>query len=432
MKRVIITSLFLILLSVCKCIPQIKNIEELKDTFLDIEQLLKQDNGRTWGVNLYGALMFVDPATKEFAANEQNIAGTFTKAGDYFTGRLDEKTMIANTALEIEGKNWTMVMLPLPKDRDAKRELIVHELFHNIQDRLNLQQDAGTNSHLDGKTARIYLQLEWNALLRANLADNKSTRIMHIKNALIFRKMRRMEYTGSAVKENCLELLEGLAEYTGVKLGIENESKKKEFITKKVENAVNSYPSFIRSFAYISGPLYGLLLDKTGTEWRKKINEKSDLGQLLAEILKIDINSDLRNTFNKTKCLYGFDKIEEFENQREERNIRTVNMYTGKFINNPVLILPNKKMQFQFNPNELVALGNTGNVYPHLMVVADWGTLTAEEGAVISSDWMSVLVSTPFKTEGNVLTGTGWKLKLNENWKVISKGTSFTLEELGN
>jgi hypothetical protein len=409
-----------------------KNIEELKDTFIDIEQLLKQDNGRMWGVNLYGALMFVNPATKDFIANEQNIAGTFTKEEDYFAGKLDEKTMIANTALEIDGKSWTMVMLPLPKDRDAKRELIVHELFHNIQDRLNLPQDAGTNSHLDGKTARIYLQLEWNALLRANLADNKSTRIMHIKNALIFREIRRMEYIGSEVKENCLELLEGLAEYTGVKLGIEKESKKKEFIAKKVENAVNSYPSFIRSFAYISGPLYGLLLDKTGTEWRKKINEKSDLGQLLAEILKINTNSDPRNKFNKTKHFYGFDKIEEFENRREERNIKTVNMYTDKFINNPVLILPNKKMQFQFNPSELIALGNTGNVYPHLMVVADWGTLTAEEGAVIASDWMSVLVSTPFRTEGNVLLGTGWKIKLNEKWKVIPKGTSFTLEESGN
>jgi hypothetical protein len=409
---------------------QTDNMVKAKAAFGEIKTLLKKDNGKTWGINLYGALMFVDPATKYFVANEQNAAGTFTKDGNYFTGRLDEKAMIANTALKIDEKNWTMVMLPLPEDNDAKRELIVHELFHNIQDKLNLKPDAGTNSHLDGKTARIYMQLEWNALLQANTTNDQTKRINHIKNALIFRELRRLEYTGSAVKENCLELQEGLAEYTGVKLGIEKESNKTEFITKRVENAAKNYPSFIRAFAYVSGPLYGLLLDKSGKNWRKGLAPESDLGKLLAEKYSIKPDSNPQSIFDKIKEEYGSGTIQKFENLREEKNIKTVNMYKDKFINNPVLILPNKKMQFQFNPNELVALGNTGNVYPHLRVVANWGILTAEEGAVIASDWMSVLVSAPFKTKGNILTGTGWKVELNEKWKAVPKGNSFTLEEI--
>lgn len=429
MKRLIIPIIFLFLLPQKQNDAQIKDMDTVISTFEEIKTLLQSDEGKTWGVKLYGPLMFVDPATKYFVANEQNIGNTFTKEGNYFTGRLDEKTMIANTALNIEGKEWTMVMLPLPKDTDVKRELIIHELFHNIQGRLNLKPDAGSNSHLDNKTARIYMRLEWEALLKANIENNKVKRIAHIKNALLFRELRRLEYSDAAVKENCLELQEGLAEYTGVKLGIGKEINRAKYLTDKVKNAAKYYPSFIRSFAYVSGPLYGLLLDRSGKNWRKELKPDSDLGKLLADKFSIKPGSNPKTIFEKNKNEYGFAAIEEFENNREEKNNKLVGLYKDKFVNNPVLILPNKGMQFQFNPNELISLGSTGNVYPHIRVVAAWGELTAEEGAVVAPDWMSVLVSTPFKAEGKMLTGAGWKIELDAKWKVVPKGNSFTLEE---
>lgn len=43
--------------------------------------------------------------------------------------------------------------------------------------------------------------------------------------------------------------------------------------------------TFVRSFAYTSGPPYGLLLDQRLPGWRAKLNAQSDLSALLASTL---------------------------------------------------------------------------------------------------------------------------------------------------
>lgn len=429
MKRSIFLIFFLTAITVLQIKGQTGKITINADVFKEIKTILTKDNGRLWGINIYGALMFVDPATRNVIANEQNTENTFTKSGELFSGRLDEKVIMANTAQNINGKNWTMVILPLPKDEDTKNDLIIHELFHNIQEKLNLKPNSEANSHLDNKAARIYMILEWNALLKAYIENGEAERIAHIRNALLFRQLRRLEYSGTTVNENCLELQEGLAEYTGVKLGIEKESSKIKYLSGKVTNAVKNYPSFIRSFAYVSGPLYGLLLDKSGKEWRNELNPGSDLGKLLYEKYSLKLESNPKAIYESVRDGYGFENIAVSENKREEKNNKIVDKYRKKFVTGPVLSLPNNKMQFQFNPSELVSLGRAGNVYPHLRVVDKWGVLTAEEGAVIASNYMSVSVTAPFKTEKNTLKGEGWELKLNEGWIAVpSADGSFTLK----
>jgi phage tail protein X len=59
--------------------------------------------------------------------------------------------------------------------------------------------------------------MEWRALERA-LRQTGPARSAAIADALLFRTYRRTLFPDSAKNENALELNEGLAEYTGVRL----------------------------------------------------------------------------------------------------------------------------------------------------------------------------------------------------------------------
>jgi len=427
------TAFFFTIFFFIHCIyAQNHNLLTARNVFDDIKDILSKEDGKTWGVNLYGALMLVDKATREFIANEQNNSGSLIKKEGLFYGRLDDKAVIANTSINIDGKLWTMAMLPLPEDKDAMRTLIIHELFHSVQDKLNLKPDAGMNNHLDSKSARIYMRLEWNALLKAYLETDGNKRTSYIKDALLFRDLRRKEFTGASAKENCLELQEGLAEYTGLKLGVTEKQNIQKYIASKVNNAMQMFPSFIRAFAYVSGPLYGLLLDESGGKWRGELKPESDLGKLLGMYYSIEPETNPESVFEKRKEDYGFKIIEEFENDREIKNNKMVEEYRKGLVTGPVLMLPNSKMQFEFNPGELVSLGESGNVYPHFKGVAEWGVIKSEKGALVSSDWMRVFVSAPFKIEGNKVIGNGWVLVLNDGWEIVPyKEDCFTIKKTG-
>ena len=58
-----------------------------------------------------------------------------------------------------------------------------------------------------------------------------------------------------------MEMHEGLAEYTGVRLSRDSDAAAATRAIKNIELA-KSWPTYTFSFAYVSGPLYGLLLDE--------------------------------------------------------------------------------------------------------------------------------------------------------------------------
>src|SRR6185369_13484981 len=114
------------------------------------------------------------------------------------------------------------------------------------------------NSHLDTLNGRIWIQMEWRALERA-LRQTGPARKSAIADALLFRSYRRSLFTDSAGNENALEINEGLAEYTGVKLSsadLQETVMRADIILRQARNN----PTFTRSFAYVSGPVYGALL----------------------------------------------------------------------------------------------------------------------------------------------------------------------------
>src|SRR5262249_48993086 len=132
----------------------------------------------------------------------------------------------------------------------------------------------------DTLNGRIWLQMEWRALERA-LRQAGPSRGRSIKDALLFRAYRRSLFANSGQTENNLELNEGLAEYTGMKLSSESIEELAVRADQSIGDARQT-PTFARSFAYVSGPAYGALLDMTRKPWRSRVAVVGDLGRMLA------------------------------------------------------------------------------------------------------------------------------------------------------
>ena len=89
----------------------------------------------------------------------------------------------------------------------------------------------------------------------------------------------------------------------------------------------------------------------------------------------------------------------------------------------PVVIIPLRNMNVQFDPRNLQPLDNIGTVYPNIRISDNWGILTVSNGALMSSKWTNIYVSalkiTPENSDANLIEGDGWKLELNEGWRLV-------------
>ena len=75
-------------------------------------------------------------------------------------------------------------------------------------------------------------------------------------------------------------------------------------------------------------------------------------------------------------------------------------------------------MNIQFNPNEVMSLGDLGNVYPELRITDDWGVLEVSGGALVHADWSGVVVPGP-STPGHPIRGNGWTLALAPGFDLV-------------
>jgi hypothetical protein len=172
--------------------------------FHEASEICARDGGKLWGISLCGPMLFVAPATREVVADQADLEAGLTKNGDVFVGHLPTSTNIANTALDWAGVRWTMIIWPLPTDKALRDQLMMHELFHRIQDKIALPTSNPSNAHLNTLEGRIWLELEWRALTRA-LATNEGNRRTAVEDALVFSAYRRSLFPDAANEERELE-----------------------------------------------------------------------------------------------------------------------------------------------------------------------------------------------------------------------------------
>lgn len=295
----------------------------------------------------------------------------------------------------------------------------MHELFHRAQPSLGFKIRREDNNHLDQRDGRIYLRLELAALEAALYASRLNKSEEHIRNALIFRKYRYIIYRGSQVTENSLEMLEGVATYTGQFMSGRDKWQWREYLTKRIKEFDKS-PSFVRSFAYETIPVYGFFLQQKDYLWNKKIDNETDLTDFFSEAFELENRILLQAYVRQVAEEYNVKKIIDEELHRVSFHTNKVDDYREKFLEQPHLEIRLEDMNMSFDPKSLIPLDeDEGTVYPKIVMSDNWGILTVTEGgALLRSDWRWVIVSYPTEITDMLIKGDGWIIELNEGYSL--------------
>ncbi len=372
-----------------------------------------------WNEKLYGPMLFVEPQSRVTYANMPDSAGILKPVGTIFKGVMPVAVILANTSIYWEGKMWSVMLWPMLTDHDERVNLMVHESFHRIQEKMGLPQHNPTDDHLSTMYGRIYFLMELQAL-EAALKKPVNQRGPDLTNALLFRQKRRQLFPNTFNNERILEMNEGLAEYTGVILGRPKGSILQHLY--QVIDTAGVRKSFIRSAAYMTGPVYGYLLYQKDPEWTIKIDSNSDFPALITKYYHISMPAPPSDaTIVQLEKRYDAAAMIQSEQAKEQIRLQTARQYVDLFTRKPVLTINLVKMGISFNPNNLFDLGEYGTVYPTAYVKDNWGELTVTDGGMLMKDWQVVYVPMGgFSNADGVIQGKGWKIVLKDGWKLVN------------
>ena len=383
--------------------------------FEQARSLCEADGGRAWGVSLCGPMLIADPATRGVIASMDGLETPLEREGTVFRGRLPDAVPIANTAVRWNGRVWTMLVAPLPKDEPGRSILLMHEAWHRIQDQIGLKAVDADQPQLATEAGRASLRLELRALAAALDATDPAARRVAVEDALTFRAWRQARFPEAQAAEDALERHEGLAEYTGRLL-----SRDEAMIPHLTQHLGRGdrVREYARSFAYYTGPAYGLLLDQAAPDWKIAWDRREGLPLMLARALGLEITGD-DAAFAASGARYGATTIQAEESARAlEQAARVASLRAG-LVDGPVLVAPVSGASFSFDPNRVTPLPPEGTVYGVIRAAADWGVLTVEKDGLLSTDWSRLTVAhagaTPME---DGLKGEGWTLTLKPEWRL--------------
>ncbi|HUO99269.1 MAG TPA: hypothetical protein VMU01_11405 [Rhizomicrobium sp.] len=402
------------------------DIDKARASFAEAEQVSDHDDGKLWGQPLYGPMLVVDPVTRAVMANEADDAGALHKEGDVYAGRLPDTLALGYTSVDWGGKRWTMLLLPLPADTLLRRTAMGHEMFHRIEPGLGIKPINVLNLHLDTSEGRIWIELEWRALAAA-LATQGEVQEGAIRDALAFRAHRQALFAGSAESERMMEIVEGLAEYTGLVAAASDRGAMLWNVMGRLTRP-DAESTFVRTFIFTSVPAYGLLLDERQPGWRRSITQNSDLGAMLRSTLKRSATASAEEAAQR----YGATAIRAAETERAAVKAAEKARFHKLLVEGPTLTLPNAgQFNFSFNTTTIVSLGDDGAVYPTFHATDAWGTLDVKDGALVPTDYSKAVLPAPSKNEGQHLEGPGWTLDLAPGWRAVpeSKTGSFVVRK---
>lgn len=390
--------------------------------FQEARWCAEEDGGKLWGRSLEGPMLFVHAPSRTAVANREPQGMGLAAKDGLWTGKLPGDVITANTAFAWKGEQWSMVLWPLPNTRAERARLLMHESWHRIQDELGLPGENPRNAHLDTLQGRLWLQLEIRALRSVMLAETPE-RAALTRDALALRAYRQSLFPGSKAEEDRMELHEGLAEFTGMMLRGTWEPETRYALAYRLLS-FGKKRSFPASFAYETGPAYGLLLNVLeavkldAITWRTKLTTKSSLADLVAALVEFEPAKDLQAAAMAVAERHGHRELLAAETAREQERAAREAAYRQQLIDGPVLELPMNGANFSFDPGAAFPLGADGTVHPATTVVHDWGTLVVTKGARFTNDWMRAFVSAP--ADASLPCGDGWTLELKPGWHVAA------------
>ena len=398
----VVVSLYLMAGRALPAVAQVDH-QRAQEFFKEVQALCERDGGRLWGVSVCGPMVIADMRTQTFATSQP--------APDGARPRL---LGIVNAPVQWGGTTWGAyiwddVVNATPRHR---MEILLHELFHGVQPQLGLIAPALAPEHLDAVDGRYWLRLEWRALARA-LRESGEERNVAVREALAFRQARRLLYPASVDNERAQEITEGLAAYTGTVLAAQSAADAIVGALDLLANAEGA-ESFVRTFAYVSGPAYGLLLDALSPGWTRRVRATDDLATLVTHALAAPPAID--DTASATR--YGGAEIRAFEHKREQERQERLAELRRRFVDGPVLRIPGGGSGM-FDSRGAVVIPGVGTVYfGRFRASGAWGALEAEKGVLVASDGRSRSVAAPARPDGGAIAGDGWTFKAAAGWVV--------------
>jgi hypothetical protein len=374
--------------------------------FKDVQAVCEREGKRLWGMSLCGPMVIHDSRTQTIATSQPAPEGP------------RPRLLGLNAPIQWGGVTWAAYMWDTLVNAPPlhAREILLHELFHGIvQLKLGLAASEQLNEHLDAMDGRYWLRLECRSLARA-LQESGVDRNTAARDALAFRQARRMLYMGSAEKERALEINEGIASYTGVAAAAESAA---GAATRAIETlaACDGDHSFVRTFAYWTGPAYGLLLDGLSPGWRQRIRGTDDVGVLLAGALTLQPGANAAAAASR----YGGAEVRAAEEQRERSRQERLAGLRRQFVDGPVLVIRGGG-RGGFNSMGAVVIPDVGTVffgpYSHN---TDSGVLQAEKGVLVESNGSVRRVPAPARRDDTTLVGDGWTFTVKPGF-VIREG----------
>ena len=410
-----IRTLAVLLGLLCVCAPaQAQDFSRESAAASELHAMCARDHARLWGADLCGPLLVADPSTRIAWASQADGENKLTRQGDGWTGALPQGVGIANTSMEWAGVRWIMVMGPLPADASERRVLVAHEAWHRVQQSIGLPQAPSDCVHLETERGRTLMRLEMRALAVAMRA-NGAARWNATRDALAFRAQRLAAFPEAQTQETALDRNEGLASYTGVKLGA---GRAPFSYAAQTLDTFDHHQALARAYAYATGPAYGLLLDQRGQTWRRHLGADAP-ADLLARALGAAAQS---------VSTYGADQIAAEEGARAEAQRLRVAELRARFSVGPRLVLPLTQMRMEFDPNHVTPVDGMGNVYQSLTIHDAWGELRATEGAAIFSDYQHATAAGP---DESGLAGPGWTVQLHPGYRVTAPDAAGVRTILG-
>jgi hypothetical protein len=384
----------------------------------------EEDHGALWGRNLCGPIALVARRSHLVVANDTVPGWPYLRMNDAFITALPPDQGVANTSFDWQGRDWTMVVLPLPDDRFDRITLLLHEVFHREQGPLGLRDHDALNNQLDTRAGRTWLRLEYRALARALVAlDSAPTNVRrHVANALLFRAYRRSLFPGSDSLETRLEMQEGLPEYNGERLALQmtglTSSRVAQAVTEREHRG-----TYVRGFAYGTGPALGILLDHFAPAWRTEVRTQRDPAGLLARAIQFQPPSSLGAVARDRAREYKWAQVDSEESDRERARAPEMRMFQSRLVDGPTITFRQSRdsLAWGFDPNSLIGYDLSHTIYPSGSFSAPWGSLSADSGGVLVRNDMAVLTveaPTGELPPGRHVTGRGWTLDLNTGWKL--------------
>ena len=391
--------------------------------FTRAHALCSADGGRLWGVSLCGPLMLANPQTHAAIANAP-VPGA-VRTGAYYRFTLPVDVPIADAPLEYGGTRWAQVMWPLSGSADLQAVTLMHESFHRIQPKLGFVVTSAANSvmisgdaALDTQAGRIWLRAEIHALHVA-LTSSGGARTRALADALALRAYRHALLPSTVAPEHELDIMEGLAESTGIDVGLPP-ARRIAYTLHDMMFAENA-ASYARSFCYAIGPAYSELLDAVQPNWRRKVTPATSIAALAARAYGISVATPSAARAQAIIARYGGAAIQREEAARAEQVAQRNAQYRAEFVTGSTLRLPMTKFKIDFRPSDIERFENYGSVYRHVMVIAPWGRIVVTGGdAMIDGDFSQLTVSAPPSLSGLTVHGAGWVLKLAAGSKIVA------------